>query len=97
MLELREIKDFLRIDGDEEDKLLVSLSVTARELVEDVLRHRLDEYEKVPESVRQAMLIMVATLYEERQVSKSGKEGVGITDALDLVRRMLFSYRQERF
>lgn len=97
MLELREIKDFLRIDGDESDKLLVSLSFTARDLVEGTLRKKLDEFERVPETVRQAMLIVIATLYEERQVSKSGKEGIGMTDVLELVRLMLFAYREEKF
>lgn len=97
MLELREIKDFLRLDGDDEDKLIVSLSFTARELVEETLRRKLDEFEEIPETVRQAMLIVIATLYEERQVSKSGKEGIGVTDVLDLVRRMLFAYRKDAF
>lgn len=97
MLELSEIKSFLRIEGDESDKLLVSLSFTALELVEGILRKKLSEFEHTPESVRQAMLIVIATLYEERQISKSGKEGIGMTDVLDLVRRMLFAYREEKF
>ena len=97
MLELSEIKSFLRIDGDDEDKLLASLSFTATELVEGTLRKKLSDFDEIPETVRQAMLIVIATLYEERQVNKSGKEGVGITDVLDLVRRMLFAYREEKF
>lgn len=97
MLDLRETKEFLRLDGDEEDALVSSLIVTAKDLVEDVMRRKLDEFEEVPEPVHQAMLIVVATLYEERQVSKDGKEGVGVTDVLDLVRRMLFAYRKEAF
>ena len=47
-------------------------------------------------SVHQAMLIVVATLYEERQVAKD-KSGVDIKETLDLVRRMLFAYRREVF
>ena len=97
MLTLQEAKEFLRVDGDEEDGLIAGLIITARELVEETLRRKLSEFEDVPESVRQAMLIVVATLYEERQVSKNGKEGVGITDVLDLVRKMLFAYRKEKF
>ncbi|HEY8390110.1 MAG TPA: head-tail connector protein [Clostridia bacterium] len=97
MLELKEIKTFLRIDGDEDDRLLVSLSLTARELVEETLRQRLDEFETIPETVRQAMLIVIATLYEERQVAKTGKDSVGMTNILELVRRMLFAYRKETF
>lgn len=96
MLELAETKEFLRVDGDAEDMLISSLIVTAKELVENVLRKKLDEFEQVPETVRQAMLIIVGTLYEERQITKN-KEGLDIKTTLDLVRRMLFAYRQEKF
>lgn len=96
MLELAETKEFLRVDGDVEDMLISSLIVTAKELVENVLRKKLDEFEQVPETVRQAMLIIVGTLYEERQITKN-KEGLDIKTTLDLVRRMLFAYRQEKF
>ena len=96
MLELAETKEFLRVDGDAEDMLISSLIVTAKELVENVLRKKLDEFEQVPETVRQAMLIIVGTLYEERQITKN-KAGLDIKETLDLVRRMLFAYRQERF
>lgn len=96
MLTLQETKDFLRLDGDDEDALVSSLIVTAKELTEGVLRRKLTEFKEVPETVHQAMLIVVATLYEERQVAKD-KSGVDINETLDLVRRMLFAYRREVF
>lgn len=96
MLDLKETKDFLRIDGDEEDTLVSSLIITAKELVEEVMRKKLTDFDKIPETVYQAMLILVGTLYEERQISKT-KEGVDIATTIDLVRRMLFAYRKERF
>ena len=96
MLTLQETKEFLRLDGDDEDALVSSLIVTAQELVEDTLRYRLTEFEEIPETVHQAMLIVVGTLYEERQVAKD-KSGVDIKETLDLVRRMLFAYRKGAF
>ena len=96
MLTLQETKAFLRLDGDEEDVLISSLIVTAKELTEDVLRRPLTDYKETPETIRQAMLILVGTLYEERQIAK-GKTGVDISETLDLVRRMLFAYRKARF
>lgn len=96
MLTLQETKDFLRVDGDDEDTLISSLIITAKVLTEDVLRHSLTEYEEIPEPIRQAMLIIVGTLYEERQVSKD-KAGVDIKETLDLVRQMLFGYRRSKF
>ena len=96
MLTLQEAKEFLRVDGDDEDALISSLLVTAKDLTEDVMRRKLSDFKELPEPVRQAMLILVATLYEERQVSK-GKTGVSVADTLDLVRRMLFAYRKGAF
>ena len=96
MITLQEAKEFLRVDGDDEENLIASLIVAAQELTEDVLRRPLGELEPLPETVRQAMLIVVATLYEERQISKD-KTGIDISETLDLVRRMLFAYRKERF
>jgi len=96
VLTLQETKDFLRLDGDDEDALVSSLIVTAKELVEDTLRYKLTEFEEIPETVHQAMLIVVGTLYEERQIAKD-KSGVDIKETLDLVRRMLFAYRKEAF
>ena len=96
MITLQEAKEFLRVDGDDEENLIASLIVAAQELTEDVLLRPLAELEPLPETVRQAMLIVVATLYEERQISKD-KTGIDISETLDLVRRMLFAYRKERF
>lgn len=97
MLKLEEVKNFLRVDSDEDDALILSLITTGKVLVEDIIRKPLTEFENIPEPINQAVLIIVGTLYEERQVSKSDKEGLTLKDTLDLVRRMLFAYRQEKF
>ncbi len=96
MLTLRETKEFLRLDGDDEDALISSLIITAKELIEEILRYKLTEFDEIPETVHQAMLIVVGTLYEERQIAKD-KSGVDVKETLDLVRRMLFAYRKEAF
>lgn len=96
MLTLKETKEFLRIDSDEEDVLLSKLIMTAKELIEGVVRKPINDFEEIPTTIRQAMLIIVATLYEERQISKS-KTGINVTETLDLVRRMLFAYREDKF
>jgi len=97
LLKLEEVKNFLRVDSDEDDALILSLITTGKVLVEDIIRKPLTEFENIPEPINQAVLIIVGTLYEERQVSKSDKEGLSLKDTLDLVRRMLFAYRQEKF
>lgn len=97
MLTLQEVKNFLRIDCDEDDALLSSLIITSRILVEDIIRSPIIEIETLPEPIKQAMLILIATLYEERQVFNNQKEGLNIIDTLDMVRKMLFAYRMEKF
>jgi len=97
LLTLQEVKNFLRIDCDEDDALLSSLIITSRILVEDIIRSPIIEIETLPEPIKQAMLILIATLYEERQVFNNQKEGLNIIDTLDLVRKMLFAYRMEKF
>ena len=96
MLNLQETKEFLRVDGDDEDTLISSLIITAKALVEEVIRSKLEDFSEVPEPIKQAMLIVISTLYEERQISKD-KSGVDIGETLDLVRKMLFAYRRAQF
>ena len=95
-MNLQETKEFLRVDGDDEDTLISSLIITAKALVEEVIRCKLEDFSEVPEPIKQAMLIVVSTLYEERQISKD-KSGVDIGETLDLVRKMLFAYRRAQF
>ena len=95
-MNLQETKEFLRVDGDDEDTLISSLIITAKALVEEVIRSKLEDFSEVPEPIKQAMLIVVSTLYEERQISKD-KSGVDIGETLDLVRKMLFAYRRAQF
>lgn len=97
MLTLSETKNFLRVDDEEDDALITSLIITSKVLIEDIIRDTIDTYDNVPEPIKQAALIIVGTLYEERQVSKDNKEGLSLKDTLDIVRRMLFAYRKDKF
>ena len=69
---LSETKHFLRVDHNEDDGLISSLLITSKTLVEEIMRTTLDSFDEVPEPVNQAVLILVGTLYEERQISKDG-------------------------
>ncbi|MEG1520198.1 MAG: head-tail connector protein [Clostridia bacterium] len=94
---LEEVKLFLRVDGSDENELVASLILTAKELVEAVLLKPITCFVAFPETITQAMLIVVATLYEERQVTKNDKNTLDFGLTLDLVRRMLFAYRESAF
>jgi uncharacterized phage protein (predicted DNA packaging) len=94
MLSVSEAKEYLRIDNDEEDRIIASLIIAATEYVQNVMRRSFDEFDKVPESVNQAVLLTVATMYENRQGGKDGLDMGGLTD---IIRRMTFAYRKEFF
>lgn len=97
LLTLNEAKHYLRVDNDEDDALISSLIITSRILTEEIIRCNLDEFEMLPDLIKQAMLIVIGTLYEERQVEKNDKEGLALDATLDLVKKMLFMYRKEKF
>jgi len=96
MITLDEAKLYMRIDGDEENNLISSLLLTAQNIVEDVLRRPLSEFEILPETIKQAMLLAVSTLYEYRQVSKD-KESFDMELLHKILLRMVGSYRIERW
>ena len=69
LISLPEIKNYLRVDHCEDDKLILTLIDTAQRLVMDVGRmdeNRLAEHE---ETSRQAMLYTVSYLYENRNTA----------------------------
>lgn len=94
MVSLAETKEYLRVDGNDEDLLITSLITTAEELVFGVMRRKRSSFKEIPETVRQACLFTVATLYENRQ---GGKGGLDMADLLDTIRRITFAYRKEAF
>ena len=87
MITLNEAKNYLRIDYEEDDKLICSLLDTAKSLVKDV--GRMDEKKLVENEdvVRTAMLYTVSYLYENRNTADFSK----LTLTL---RAMLFAQRE---
>lgn len=63
-LTLTEIKEYLRIDSEEEDTLLAGLLLAAKEHCENYLQAGLPS--EIPTPVKQALLILVGHFYEQR-------------------------------
>ena len=84
MLTLEYVKEFLRIDHDEEDWYISVLLILAKELCEKYLRPELPENN---ESVKQAQLLVVSHFFEDRN-------GGAVPEA---VYRLLDAYRNEAF
>lgn len=85
---LEEAKLYLRVDGDEENTLIANFINAAEEICEGVLRLPLTTFAEVPETLKQAILYAAANMYEKR-------EAVDMKEILNVVTRLLFSYRKE--
>ncbi len=88
VLTLEEVKLYLRVDGDEEDALITKFMLTAEDLCEGILRYELSEFETVPEVVKQAVMYVVATMYERR-------ENFDAKSVINTMINLLFPYRRE--
>ena len=87
MVTLQEVKQYLRIDFEDDDTLLLSLISTAKQLVMDVGRMDEERFSENEDVVRTAMLYTVSYLYENRNTADFSK----LTLTL---RAMLFAPRE---
>ena len=87
MVTLQEVKQYLRIDFEDDDPLLLSLIFTAKQLVMDVGRMDETQLAENEDVVRTAMLYTVFYLYEKRNTADFSK----LTLTL---RAMLFAQRE---
>ena len=88
LVSLDEAKQYLRIDGDEDNALITNFIMAAEELCEGILRCSISDFTEVPEAVKQSILYAVANLYEHR-------EDVDMKEVIDIMTRLLFVYRRE--
>ena len=68
ILTVDEVKAHLRIQHDEEDKLISTLIAQAQAVAEDYCRVQFSE--SAPEPVRLAVMLMVSHYYENRDISE---------------------------
>lgn len=66
MIALKEAKNYLRVDYDEDDKLIQNLLSTSKQLVMDVGRMSEEDFSVNEDTVRTAMLFALGYLYENR-------------------------------
>ena len=87
MVTLQEVKQYLRVDFEDDDPLLLSLISTAKQLVMNVGRMDEERFSENEDVVRTAMLYTVSYLYENRNTADFSK----LTLTL---RAMLFAQRE---
>lgn len=88
MVTLQEVKQYLRIDFEDDDTLLLSLISTAKQLVMDVGRLDEENFTENEDTVRTAMLFALGYLYENR--SNPDYKKLMLT-----LRAMLFAQRED--
>lgn len=66
MITLKEAKNYLRVDYDEDDKLIQNLLSTSKQLVMDIGRMSAEDFSVNEDTVRTAMLFALSYLYENR-------------------------------
>ena len=88
MVTLQEVKQYLRVDFEDDDTLLLSLISTAKQLVIDVGRMDEERFSENEDVVRTAMLYTVSYLYENSNTADFSK----LTLTL---RAMLFAQRED--
>ena len=86
MVTLQEVKQYLRIDFEDDDTLLLSLISTAKQLVMDVGRMDEERFSEHEDGVRTAMLSTLSYLYENRNTADFSKLTLTLRD-------MLFAHR----
>lgn len=87
MVSLSEAKNYLRVDGCEDDKLISDLLLTAKKLCMDVGRMNEEKFECNEDTTRTAMLFTVSYLYENRNTADFHKLTLSL-------RSILFAQRE---
>ena len=70
MLKLPEVKEYLRFDSDFEDEYLKILILLSKEMCENYIRQKLPR--RLPESIKQAQLLIIGYFFEHRDGTKDG-------------------------
>ena len=87
MITLKEAKNYLRVDYEEDDKLILSLLDTAKNLVKDIGRMDEEKFTRNEDTVKTAMLFALGYLYENR--SSPDYQGLMLS-----LRAILFAQRE---
>ena len=88
---LEEIKNYIRVDSNDDDELINTLMASAESLCSDVARVPVSELqENCNEHIRLAVMFATAYLYEHRE--EADHNALVLT-----LRSLLFGVRQEEF
>jgi hypothetical protein len=85
---LEKTKEWIKVESNDEDALIEGFITAAEDIVSGILRFPLNEFEEVPEVVKQAIYFAVSVMYEQR-------ESLNIVALMATLRGMLFAHRKD--
>ena len=74
--DIKIIKNYLRVDHDDDDEFIFLLMPAAKTFIENYLNRKLDDFDELPEEFNIAFLNIISHWYEKREMQpeRSGKE-----------------------
>ena len=89
IVNLDEMKGYLRVDFDDDDALIESFITIGQNLCADIARLSVDELSAIPSS-KIAVMYAVAYLYEHREDADHHQLAISLRSLLEGVRRSVF-------
>ena len=89
IVNLDEMKGYLRVDFDDDDALIESFITIGQNLCADIARLSVDELSAIPSS-KIAVMYAVAYLYEHREDADHHQLTISLRSLLEGVRRSVF-------
>lgn len=89
MLELDEIKQYLRVDYEDDDQLLVQMIESSKRLCADIARVDINELSTFP-IAKIAMMYAIAYLFEHREEADYHQLTLSLRSILEGIRRSAF-------
>ena len=89
IVNLDEMKGYLRVEFDDDDALIESFITTGQNLCADIARLSVDELSAIPSS-KIAVMYAVAYLYEHREDADHHQLTISLRSLLEVVRRSVF-------
>lgn len=74
---INEVKEYLRIDHDDDDIMLTTMLYAAKSFIQSYLNRKFIEFEEIPDEFTIACLALVSHWYEQREIQgtkDTGKE-----------------------
>lgn len=78
-LDLDTVKNYLRIDHNEDDSLLSLMIIAAKSYIQSYLNKKFEEFEEIPDEFTIACLALIAHWYENREIQTNTSNEVPYT------------------